>query len=113
MKLFIGHFGDKKKNECFFAWAEDEDEAVLTVDSMFGEPIFMEELGNPSPGIICFNPVDISENGEDPFFVLKVIPNEFRFLKEDYINQVIKDEKSYSIDVDMKRIERSNEELRK
>ena len=40
-KLFIGHFGGKIKEDWFFAWADNEKDALSTINKEFGEPIFI------------------------------------------------------------------------
>jgi len=111
MKLFIGHFGDKKKEEWFFCWAENEDEAVLMVDSTIGEPIFIEEIEN-QPGFICFKVKEEKEDGEK-YNIIKAHEDELFFDDYEWIEHIISQERSYPIKIDMKRIHNKNEEFMK
>ena len=62
IKLFIGHFGDKKKEEWFLCWAEDEEYVYEMIDGMIAEPIFIEEVEN-QPGFLCFKVEEEEEDG--------------------------------------------------
>lgn len=105
-KIFIGHFGGKDKEDWFLAWANDKDDAVNTVDKMFGDPIFIKELQDSPSGAICINPVNIS-NDDKPFYFLEALLDDLKFENDDYIQQIIKEEKGYPAKIDNKQLERS------
>ncbi len=105
-KIFIGHFGGKDKEDWFLTWANDKDDAVNTVDKMFGDPIFIKELQDSPSGAICINPVDIS-NDDKPFYFLEALPDDLKFENDDYIQQIIKEEKGSPAKIDNEQLERS------
>lgn len=109
IKLFIGHFGDDKKEEWFLCWAENEDQVVEMTDGMIAEPIFIEEVEN-QPGFICFK---VEEEGEDgkKFNIIKAHEDELFFEDYDWIEHIISQERSYSMDVDIRRIRKKNKEF--
>ncbi len=111
IKLFIGHFGDKKKEEWFFCWAENEEEATLMIDAAVGEPLFIEEVEN-EPGFICFKVHEEEEDGEK-FNVIKAHEDELIFEDTGWIEHIISQERSYPIDIDIKRINVKNDEFMK
>jgi hypothetical protein len=111
IKLFIGHFGDKKKEEWFFCWAENEEEAMLMIDVAVGEPLFIEEVEN-EPGFICFKVHEEEEDGEK-FNVIKAHEDELIFEDTGWIEHIISQERSYPIDIDIKRINVKNDEFMK
>ena len=111
IKLFIGHFGDKKKEEWFFCWAEDEEQATLMIDAAISEPLFIEEVEN-EPGFICFKVKEGEENGEK-YNVIKAHEDELIFEDYDWIKHIISQERSYPMDVDIRRIREKNEEFMK
>ena len=111
IKLFIGHFGDKKKEEWFFCWAENEDEAIFMIDGTIGEPLFIEEVENES-GFICFK-VEEEKEEDKKFNIIKAHEDELFFNDYEWIEHIISQERSYPMDVDMRRIRRKNEEFMK
>ncbi|MEA3457312.1 MAG: hypothetical protein U9R21_01390 [Candidatus Thermoplasmatota archaeon] len=105
-KIFIGHFGGKDKEDWFLAWANDKDDAANTVDKMFGDPIFIEELQDVPSGAVCLNLTDIS-NDDKPFYFLEALPDDLKFENDDYIQQIIKKEKGSSTKIDNDQLKRS------
>jgi len=92
-KLFIGHFGDKDKDDWFFSWANDEEDALDTINKIFGKPDFLKELSNASSGGLCFKPIDLS-NDDKPYFLLETLPEDFKFINEDDIQKIIVQQKN-------------------
>lgn len=111
MRLFIGHFGDEKKEEWFFCWAENKDQAVLMIDSAMGEPIFIEEVENES-GFVCFKVQEENEDGKK-YNIIKAHEDELFFDDYDWIEYIISQERSYPIEIDMRRIRKENEKFLK
>jgi hypothetical protein len=92
-KLFIGHFGGKDKNDWFFSWADNEKDALKTIESMFGKPEFIEDISKISSGGFCFKPLDIS-NDENPYYLLEPFQDDFIFENDDYIQELINKQKN-------------------
>jgi hypothetical protein len=101
MKLFIGHFGDKNKNDWFFSWAKDEKDAINIIENMFGKPEYIKEITNVSPGGLCFKPVDVS-NDTKPYYLIETLPDDFKFENDDIIQKIILKEKNIK-DIDLNR----------
>ena len=91
-KLFIGHFGDKDKNDWFLSWADNEIDAIKTVKRIFGEPDFIKDISNLSSGGFCFKPVDISSD-ENPYYLLEPLQDDFKFDNDELIQELIKTQK--------------------
>jgi hypothetical protein len=91
-KLFIGHFGGKDKEDWFFSWADNEEEALKTIERVFGEPAFIEDVSNVSSGGFCFKPIDISTD-ENPYYLLEPFQDDFKFESDEYIQDVINKQK--------------------
>ena len=91
-KLFIGHFGGKDKEDWFFSWADNEEEALKTIERVFGEPAFIEDVSNVSSGGFCFKPIDISTD-ENPYYLLEPFQDDFKFESDKYIQDVINKQK--------------------
>jgi hypothetical protein len=91
-KLFIGHFGDKEKEDWFFSWADSEKEAIKTIERVFGEPVFIEEVSNVSSGGFCFKPINVSDD-ENPYYLLEPFQDDFKFENDEYIQKIISKEK--------------------
>lgn len=111
IKLFIGHFGDDKKEEWFFCWAENQDHVYEMIDGMIAEPIFIEEVEN-QPGFICFKVEEKEEDGKK-YNSLKPYEDELFFDEYEWIEHIISQERSYPIEIDMRRIKKKNEEFMK
>ena len=92
-KLFIGHFGGKDLDDWFFSWAESEKEALKTIEKTFGIPKFIKEITNISPGGFCFNPLDISTDGNS-YYLLEVLQDDFKFENDDFIQEIIRNQKN-------------------
>ena len=106
-KLFIGHFGDKDKNDWFFSWADNEKDALKTIEKTFGEPEFIEDVSNISSGGFCFKPVNISSD-KNPYYLLEPFQDDFKFENDDVIQDLIKRQK-----IKINNIEENREEYRK
>lgn len=106
-KLFIGHFGDKNKNDWFFSWADNEKDALKTIEGIFGEPEFIEDVSNISSGGFCFKPVDISSD-KNPYYLLEPFQDDFKFENDDVIQDLIKRQK-----ININNFEENREEYRK
>ena len=78
---------------------------------MIAEPIFIEEVEN-QPGFICFKVEEKEENGVK-YNSLKPYEDELFFDEYKWIEHIISQERSYPIDIDMKRIRIKNEEFMK
>ena len=91
-KLFIGHFGGKDKDDWFFSWADSEEDALKTIERVFGEPVFIEDVSNVSSGGFCFKPIDISTD-ENPYYLLEPFQDDFKFESDEYIQDVINKQK--------------------
>jgi hypothetical protein len=102
-KLFIGHFGDKNKDDWFFSWANDKKEAIEIIENIFGKPDYIEELSNVSSGGLCFKPVDISNN-DKPYYLMETLPDDFKFKKDDLIQNIIIKQKNLN-DINLNREE--------
>ena len=113
MKMFIGHFGDKKKKNWFLCWAKDESDARITMDSAIGEPIFIEELTFNQPGFICFTVEEEDEGELGKEFFLNAIPDELVFIEEDVVMQIIQEERDIPIEKTMAMIEKNNQRFYK
>jgi regulatory protein YycH of two-component signal transduction system YycFG len=87
-KLFIGHFGGKIKEDWFFAWADDENNALETIGKEFGEPIFIKDISNISSGGFCFKPINIS-NDDTPYFMFEPFQDDFKFENDQFIQDII------------------------
>jgi len=91
-KLFIGHFGGKDKDDWFFSWADSEEDALKTIERVFGEPVFIEDVSNVSSGGFCFKPIDISTD-ENPYYLLEPFQDDFKFESDEYIQDIINKQK--------------------
>ena len=111
IKLFIGHFGDEKKEEWFLCWAENEEQVTEMIDGMIAEPIFIEEVED-QPGFICFKVEEREENGKK-YNTIKAHEDELLFDDYEWIEHIISQERSYPIEIDMERIRKKNEEIMK
>jgi hypothetical protein len=87
-KLFIGNFGGKNKEDWFFSWADDKEDAIKTIKKEFGEPVFIEDITDTSSGGFCFKPINISKD-DDPYFLLEPYQDDFRFKNDEYIQKII------------------------
>ena len=92
-KLFIGHFGGKDKDDWFFSWADSEEDALKTIERVFGEPVFIEDVSNVSSGGFCFKPIDISTD-ENPYYLLEPFQDDFKFESDEYIQDIINKQKT-------------------
>ena len=81
------------------------------MDERVGEPIFIEEVGN-QPGFICFK-IKEEKDDDGKYNIIKVHEDELFFEDYDWIEHIISQERSYPMDVDMRRIKRKNEEFLK
>jgi len=81
------------------------------IDGMIAEPIFIEEVEG-QPGFICFKVKEEKEDGEK-HYVIKAHEDEMFFDEYEWINHIISEERSYPMDVDMRRIKKKNEEFMK
>jgi len=91
-KLFIGHFGGKDKDDWFLSWADSEEDALKTIERVFGEPVFIEDVSNVSSGGFCFKPIDISTD-ENPYYLLEPFQDDFKFESDEYIQDIINKQK--------------------
>ena len=103
-KLFIGHFGGKNKDDWFFSWADDEKDALKTIERVFGEPAFIEDVSKVSSGGFCFKPIDVSTD-ENPYYLLEPFQDDFKFENDNYIQEMINKQKNMINDTDIKRDE--------
>jgi hypothetical protein len=78
------------------------------IDAAVGEPLFIEEVEN-EPGFICFKVQEEEENGEK-FNVIKAHEDELIFEDTGWIEHIIFQERSYPIEIDMRRIIKENKE---
>jgi len=92
-KLFIGHFGGKDKDDWFLSWADSEEDALKTIERVFGEPVFIEDVSNVSSGGFCFKPIDISTD-ENPYYLLEPFQDDFKFESDEYIQDIINKQKT-------------------
>jgi len=92
-KLFIGHFGDKDKDDWFFSWADSEKDALKTIERVFGEPAYIEDVSKVSSGGFCFKPVDISTD-EKPYYLIELFQDDFKFENDEYIQELIVKQKN-------------------
>lgn len=103
-KLFIGHFGGKNKDDWFFSWADNEKDALKTIERVFGEPAFIEDVSKVSSGGFCFKPIDVSTD-ENPYYLLEPFQDDFKFENDNYIQKMINKQKNMINDTDIKRDE--------
>ena len=82
------------------------------IDGIIAEPIFIEEVEN-QPGFITFKVEEKEENGKK-YNSLKPYEEDGLFFNEyEWIEHIISQERSYPIEIDMKRINKKNEEFMK
>ena len=103
-KLFIGHFGGKNKDDWFFSWADNEKDALKTIERVFGEPAFIEDVSKVSSGGFCFKPIDVSTD-ENSYYLLEPFQDDFKFENDNYIQEMINKQKNMINDTDIKRDE--------
>jgi len=92
-KLFIGHFGDKNKDDWFFSWANDEKDAISTIENIFGKPDYIKEISNVSSGGLYFKTIDISNN-DKPYYLFESLSDDFKFKNDDIIQNIIRKQKN-------------------
>lgn len=86
IKLFIGHFGDAKKEEWFLCWAEDQKQVVEMMDEMIAEPILIEEVEN-QPGFVCFR-VEEEEKDGKKYNTIKAHEDELLMMTNEEMSQL-------------------------
>jgi hypothetical protein len=107
-RLFIGHFGGKLKEDWFFSWAENEEEAIKTIQKEFGEPEFIEDVTDISSGGFCFKPINISDNTK-PYYLFELFQDDFKFVNDNLIQEIIYKQ----ISIDEEKEDQQREEYRK
>ncbi len=81
------------------------------VDGIIAEPIFIEEVEDQG-GFICFK-IDKEKFDGKKYDTIRAHEDELFFDDYEWIEHIISQERSYPIEIDMRRIKKKNEEFMK